>query len=890
MPKTVYLVDASTFIHRGYHAIRGLSTREGRPTNAVYGFLATLNKVLREKSPEYLAVAYDAKGKSHRHDLYPEYKANRPPMPEDLIAQQEPIRKIVKALGLAGIEIEGLEADDIIATLTRQAVESGFEVVIVTGDKDFYQLLSDRVSMFDPNPKGDTALDVDGFAQRFAITPAGFLEAQGLMGDSTDNIPGIPGVGEKTALKLIQEYGTLESLYANLDHIPPSKVKEKLVEHRAGAFLSRDLARLKPDADLGLTLDDVKVAPADVNALQALYRELEFNRFLADLETAPKALCCDDYHLVDDEGTLEDLKREMAGVGTLSVDLETTSKDAMRARIVGVSLAARPQRAFYIPIGHETLGARQLPWDIVKPWLKELLESPTVRKVGQNIKYDYIVLRRAGIEIDPISGDPMIASYLIDPDALQHNLDRLALSYLNHTTIKYKEVVGSKQTGFENASPEAARDYACEDADVALILADLLRKKLEESELIELYETLEIPLIKVLAEMEMNGVRLNLPLLADLSKELAGRMNQSQERIFALAGRSFNINSTRQLGDILFEVLKLPTGKKTTKKSGFSTDVEVLTELAAQHELPAEVLNYRSLSKLRSTYVDALSQLIHPETGRVHTSFNQSVAATGRLSSSDPNLQNIPIRTEEGRRIRAAFIPAPGCKILSADYSQVELRILAHYSNDEKLQASFLSGEDIHTRTAAEVFGVAPGSVDGNLRRRAKAINFGIIYGQQAFGLARSLGIERAEAQAYIDAYFERYAGVKHFIEDTLARARKDGYVMTLMGRRRNLPALTGKNYQARSLAERMAVNTPIQGSAADIIKKAMLNLHRAIKDGSLPSKMILQVHDELVFEVPEADLDAMTTLVRDKMENVVALAVPLTVDISHGDHWLEAH
>jgi DNA polymerase-1 len=889
MTKTIYLVDASAFIHRSYHAIRHLSTKDGRPTNAVYGFLATLNKLLKDKKPEYLAVAYDAKGPGFRHEMFPEYKANRPPMPEDLIAQQEPIRKIVEALGLPSVEINGLEADDLIATLCRKALDDGYQVVIVSADKDFYQLLSDDVAMYDPNPKRESAMDVAALKEKLGLTPGEFLEAQGLMGDSTDNIPGVPGVGEKTAAKLIGEYHNLENLYEHVEDIKQKKLKENLIEYKQSAFLSRDLARLKADADLDIQPDGLTIKEPDVETLKELYRDLEFNRFLADLEPLV-AIEYDDYHLVSDSEALESLVKELAGAKVLSVDLETTSLDPMLAEIVGMSLCAKPGRSFYLPVGHETLGAQQLSWDQVKESLQNILEDTNLPKVGQNVKYDYVILRRHGVELGPIHDDPMVASYLIDPGAGGHGLDNLSRTLLGHDPITYTQVTGGKKGLFQDISPEAARDYACEDADLALRLAEVLRETIESEDLVRLYEDLELPLIQVLADMEMNGVGLDTDLLNDLSKEFSINMDRIEKSIHSLAGREFNINSPKQLGEVLFEDLGLTPQKKTRKKSGYSTDVEVLTELALVHDLPAEVLAYRSLSKLKSTYVDALITLINPHTGRVHTSFNQAVTATGRLSSSDPNLQNIPVRTDEGRRIRQAFIPGPGSVILSADYSQIELRILAHYSGDANLQEAFINGDDIHTRTAAEVFGLMPGMVDSNMRREAKAINFGIVYGLGPFGLAKQLGIEQKQAKAYIEQYFKRYSGVKEFIDGTLEEARKTGMVTTMLGRRRRLPELNSKNYQVRSMAERMAVNTPIQGSAADVIKLAMLAVQRRLLKEKRASKMILQVHDELVFEVPHEELDTMYALVKEEMEGVMKLAVPLIVDVSHGSNWAEAH
>jgi DNA polymerase-1 len=662
-----------------------------------------------------------------------------------------------------------------------------------------------------------------------------------------------------------------------------------LIEYKQSAFLSRDLARLKADADLDIQPDGLTIKEPDVETLKELYRDLEFNRFLADLEPLV-AIEYDDYHLVSDSEALESLVKELAGAKVLSVDLETTSLDPMLAEIVGMSLCAKPGRSFYLPVGHETLGAQQLSWDQLKESLQNILEDANLPKVGQNVKYDYVILRRHGVELGPIHDDPMVASYLIDPGAGGHGLDNLSRTLLGHDPITYTQVTGGKKGLFQDISPEAARDYACEDADLALRLAEVLRETIESEDLVRLYEDLELPLIQVLADMEMNGVGLDTDLLNDLSKEFSINMDRIEKSIHSLAGREFNINSPKQLGEVLFEDLGLTPQKKTRKKSGYSTDVEVLTELALVHDLPAEVLAYRSLSKLKSTYVDALITLINPHTGRVHTSFNQAVTATGRLSSSDPNLQNIPVRTDEGRRIRQAFIPGPGSVILSADYSQIELRILAHYSGDANLQEAFINGDDIHTRTAAEVFGLMPGMVDSNMRREAKAINFGIVYGLGPFGLAKQLGIEQKQAKAYIEQYFKRYSGVKEFIDGTLEEARKTGMVTTMLGRRRRLPELNSKNYQVRSMAERMAVNTPIQGSAADVIKLAMLAVQRRLLKEKRASKMILQVHDELVFEVPHEELDTMYALVKEEMEGVMKLAVPLIVDVSHGSNWAEAH
>lgn len=889
MPRTVYLVDASTFIHRSYHAIRGLATKNGRPTNAVYGFVATLQKLLREKEPSYVGVFYDSKGPSFRRELYEEYKANRPTMPEDLQVQQEPIRKVVEALGLKSWEAEGIEADDLIAAAAMKALEAGDQVVIVSSDKDFYQLLSDRVTMYDPNPQKESSMTPEELKDKYGVSPSGFLEMQGLMGDSTDNIPGVPGVGEKTAAKLISQFETLENLYDRLEEVPGEKLRAKLKEHRDSAFLSRRLAGLRTDLPLALAPENLALDKPDPKKLREIYQDLEFSRFLADLDPV-RTISYDDYHLIQSEQDLSNLLQELAGISRLSVDLETTSLDPARAEIVGISLCAKPGRSFYLPLGHQNLDARNLELNKTLDLLGQWLENDQIEKIGQNFKYDFLILLRHGVRPGPVGGDPMIASYLLNPGAAGHGLNQLSLDYLNHDPIKYDDVVGRKGRGFEEISPEEAREYACEDADLALRLDDLLREKIEEMGLTALYRNLELPLIEVLAEMEMTGIRLDLELLKDLSTEFELKMQGIEQNIYKLAGREFNINSPKQLGEVLFEDLGLPQGKKTRKKTGYSTDVEVLTELAVNHELPAEVLNYRTLSKLKSTYVDALSELVNPATGRVHTNFNQAVAATGRLSSSDPNLQNIPIRTEEGRRLREAFITDSGWKILAADYSQIELRILAHYSRDDVLQDAFRRSEDIHTRTAAEVFGVMPGLVDSRMRREAKTINFGIVYGQQAFGLAKQLGIEKKQAQEYIDNYFERYSGVKEYMDETIAQARQNGYVTTLLGRRRPLPEINAKNYQTRSMAERMAINTPIQGTAADLIKKAMIEVRKSLQEAGFKTRMLLQVHDELVFEAPENEAERAAELIRRAMENVFVLDVPLVVDIALGNNWAEAH
>jgi DNA polymerase-1 len=742
--------------------------------------------------------------------------------------------------------------------------------------------------MYDPNPKRESAVTPQSLREKYGIGPERFLDVQALMGDSTDNIPGVPGVGEKTAVKLITEFGGLDQLYQRLDQVKQKKLKEKLEQNRDGAYLSRELARLKSDADLGLDLPDLAVADPDAEALRAWYNDLEFTKFAAELGPE-RSIGYERYRLVTTEDELAAMLEQIQEADRLSVDLETTSLNPMRADIVGVALADRPGRAWYLPVGHQVLGGPQLDFNTAITRLQPVLEADRPAKVGQNLKYDYVVFQRHQIHLVGVTDDAMIASYLIDPGG-GHGLDRLARQYLGHDTIKYEDVVADKKAGFASVPAEAAKDYACEDADVALRLVDHFRPLMDQAGLTALYRDVEIPLLEVLADMEINGVLVDPDRLDQLAEKLGRDMKASEEKVFELAGRTFNVNSPRQLGQVLFEELGLPQGKKTKKKSGYSTDVEVLKELSAQHPLPAEVLNYRGLKKMLSTYVEALAALIHPLTGRVHTSFNQAVTATGRLSSSDPNLQNIPIRTETGRKIREAFIAAPGCVLLSADYSQIELRVLAHYSGDRAFLEAFASRQDIHTRTAAEIFGVQPSEVTPQMRREAKAINFGIVYGLGAYGLSRQLDIERKTAKSYIDQYFQRYAGVKNYIEQTLTQARQNGYVTTLLGRRRPLPELESKNHQARAQAERMAINTPIQGSAADLIKLAMLAVHRKLTDGGFRTKMILQVHDELVFEAPEEELSRVTEMVRQEMEQVHPLETPLLVDINHGHNWAEAH
>jgi DNA polymerase-1 len=884
----VYLIDGSSYIYRAFFAIAHLSNSKGFPTNAIYVFTNMLLKILREKGAEYAAIAFDAPGPTFRHEAFGEYKANRPSMPEDLRVQIPHIKEIVSALRLTVLEKEGYEADDLIATLARKLEREGMETVIVSGDKDLMQLVSSRVSMYDPMK--DKTFQVPEVKERFGVSPDKVVEVMGLMGDTSDNIPGVPGIGPKIAGQLIEEFGSIEELLKKVDRVKNARVRASLDRHAEQARLSRELATLDSDAPLDWALDNLKIGEPDRKKLQEIFKEMEFSKLLKDFSLRPDYRE-DDYRLITEREEFEALVCNLRKAGTFALDLESTSIEPMRAEIVGLSFSFQPHQAFYLPVAHTYPGAPgQLPREGVLRTLRPLLEDPGLKKYGQNIKYDYILLANSDVRLQGIAGDNMIASYLLNPSKHRHSLEELSREYLDRQVITYSDVAGSgaKAIPFSQVSVEKACRYSGEDADLTLQLAQLLMPKIEAEGFADLFHQVELPLIEVLAAMEMNGVRLDLPLLEVMSREFEGKMDKISEEIFDLAGESFNINSPQQLGKILFERLKLPGGKRT--KTGYSTDVEVLNELSRDFPLPAKVLEYRSLSKLKSTYVDALPQLVNPKTGRIHTSFNQSVTATGRLSSSDPNLQNIPIRSPEGRRIREAFIPEKGRSILSADYSQIELRILAHLSGDSMLVETFQEDRDVHAATAAEIFHVSPDRVNPEMRRLAKVINFGIIYGMSAFGLAKELGIQPAVAQAYIANYFQKYHGVRDYIDRSLEAAREMGYVTTLMNRRRYLPDIKSQNRSVRQFAERIGINAPIQGTAADLIKAAMIRIHRRLMQEGRETKLTLQIHDELVFEVPEGELEGVRALVKEEMEGVMKLSVPLKVDIGVGKNWAEAH
>jgi len=883
----LFMIDGSSYIYRAFYAIRHLSNSKGFPTNAVFGFTQMLLKVLKEYRPDYLVVALDSRAPTFRKEVYKQYKANRPAMPEGLVPQLPYIRKVIEGYRIATLEMEGFEADDLIGTLAKN-LESEVEVVIITGDKDILQLVDERIEVYDPMK--EKRLGVEEVIQRFGVPPGRVVEVMGLAGDTTDNIPGVPGIGEKTAIELIKTYGSIENVLAHADQIPQKKLRENLMAHGEQARLSRHLATIRTDVPIPCRLADFSLHDPDLSRLREIFKEMEFNKLLKDLPEEERS-AERDYRLVMDRNEFLSLLEDLKHAKSFAIDLETTSQYPVWADLVGISLSHTAHQAFYVPVGHRQLDAAgQLPRSWVLEELKPLLENDEVKKVGQNIKYDWIVLKNHGIHLKGILGDTMIASYLLNPTKHNHNLAEIAREYLDRSMTDYKEVAGTgaKAVTFDQVELAKARDYSCADADVTLQLSKLLFPKLEEEKLRELFDQVEMPLCIVLATMERDGVKIDVDLLRAFSKELEVLLQQKIDRIYGLAGEVFNINSSQQLGKILFEKLGLPPVKKT--KTGYSTDVEVLTKLSLQHDLPLEILGYRNLTKLKSTYVDALPILIHPKTGRVHTSYNQTVTATGRLSSSDPNLQNIPARTEEGNRIRQAFIPEKGWVLVSADYSQIELRILAHLSQDATLLEAFKREEDIHARTASEVFAVPLEQVTPAMRREAKVINFGIIYGMSAYGLSQQLDIEPKKAQAYIDEYFRKYEGVQAYIEASLREAKEKGFVTTLLQRRRYLPDLRSPAMAVRQAAERMAVNTPLQGTAADIIKIAMLRIQNRIGELGLPVKMIMQVHDELVFEVLEGESDRVLPQIQDLMEHVMELSVPLNVSISSGKNWGEAH
>ncbi len=917
-PRHVYLVDGSGFIFRAFFGTKARMTRpDGTPTNAVYSFTRMLMKLIEDTDADHLAVIFDKARRTFRNDIYPDYKGNRPDPPEDLVPQFPIIREAVTAFNVACLDQDGFEADDLIATYARMARERGADVTIVSSDKDLMQLVDDKVSLWDAMK--NQVIGPEQVKEKFGVGPDRVIDVQALAGDSSDNVPGIEGIGVKTAAQLIQDYGDLDTLLARASEIKQRKRRENLIEQADMARVSRQLVTLCDTVPVEVPLDDLKVRRPDPQRLLAFLEAQDFKSLLpkvagdlaanGDLDRAMEAEALGaarDYELVTDLDRLDAWIAEATRAGQVAVDTETTGFDPMRVDLVGVSLATRPGRACYIPLSHKGVGDQsdlfgggseeieapaQVPMTEALARLKPLLEDPSVLKIGQNIKYDMQILARHGVAVTPID-DTMLLSYVLDGGLHGHGMDELADLHLGLRTIKFADVAGSgkKRITFDRVPLDQALDYAAEDADVTLRLHRVLKPRLVAERMVTVYETLERPLSPILRRMEAAGIKVDAALLKDLSSDFAARLGDLEREIHALAEREFNVASPKQLGEILFDEMGLSGGRKG-KTGAYATGAQVLEDLAAQgHDLPRRVLDWRQLAKLKSTYTDALLHQINPRTGRVHTSFAQTGAATGRLASSDPNLQNIPVRTEEGRKLRRAFVAEAGHVLLSADYSQIELRLLAHVADVETLKQAFRDGIDIHALTASQVFGLPVEGMDPMVRRRAKAINFGIIYGISAFGLARQLGIERGEAGRYIAAYFERYPGIKEYMTRTTAFASEHGHVATVFGRKVHVRGLGEKNPNARGFAERAAINAPIQGGAADIIKRAMIRIPDALADAGLGARMLLQVHDELIFEVPESELEATRRLVRGVMESAAELSVPLIVDAGAGPTWNDAH
>lgn len=885
---TLYLIDGSSYLYRAYFAIKRLSSPSGFPTNAIYGFTQMLLKLLKDYQPQHLAMVFDVGRVTFRTELYPEYKANRSAMPDDLRQQVGPIRDLVRAFNIPVVELEGYEADDLIGTLAGRWEAQGGNVVVVTGDKDLMQIVTEQTTLLD-TMKNVTS-GIPQVHERFGVAPQGVIDILGLAGDSSDNIPGVPGIGEKTAIKLIQEFGSLDSLLERAGEVP-GKTGEKLREFAEQARLSRVLATIVRDVPYELHPEQLAAQQPDSARLNDLFKLYGFHTLIKEL-TAQATLQTDQYQTVLTANALEALAKRLEAATSFAFDTETTGLDPRTAELVGISLALQPHEAFYIPLGHRYLGMPdQLPRETVLNRLRPAFENPAIRKIGQNLKFDLQVLATAGLKVAGSWCDTMLCSYLLNPSRGGHGLDALAQEHLNHRMISYDGVTGSGKNRicFSEVEIEKASRYAAEDADATWLLHEKLLPQVREQGLEPLLTGLEMPLMEILTRMEQHGVLLDTAFLGQLSHEFGTQMDGLEQQIHLLAQGPFNLNSPKQLEEVLFERLGLKAGKKTKGKTGRSTDNEVLSGLAEEHEIARLLLEYRALTKLKSTYADALAKLADSG-GRVHTSYNQAVTATGRLSSSDPNLQNIPIRTPEGRRIREAFIAPPGWVILAADYSQIELRVLAHLSADPVFCDAFSQDEDIHTRTASEVFGLFPEMVTSEMRRQAKTINFGIIYGQGAFSLAKQLGVARNVAEKFISAYKERHFGAIAYLDGCIKQAQEQGSVTTILGRRLPISDINSSNGNLRSYAERNAINYPIQGSAADIIKQAMIGVDAAIRTAGLQSRLIMQVHDELVFEVPESELEQMKTLVNREMSQAVALKVPLKVDINHGKNWSQAH
>ncbi len=913
------LIDGSSYLYRAYHAAPNFTNSDGEPTGAVYGVVNMLRSMLRQFSTEHIAVIFDAKGKTFRDDMFPEYKANRPPMPDDLRGQIEPLHAVIKAMGLPLISISGVEADDVIGTLATQASQQGMPVLISTGDKDMAQLVDQNITLI--NTMTDVVMDPAGVVDKFGIGPELIIDYLALMGDKVDNIPGVPGVGEKTAKALLTGIGGLDALYDNLDDIAPlgfrgsKTMAKKLLDNKEAAYMSYKLATIKLDVELDVKPDELRKGVPDTDALTELFGKLQFRRWLTEmLEGSDGRIVADEksgnapaekkavaptidrsgYEIILDEAAFNVWLEQLKAAKAFAFDTETDGLDYMTANVVGVSFAIEEGKAAYVPVAHDYLDApAQLDRDWVLAQLKPLLEDPNQAKIGQNLKFDASIVARYGIEMQGIVFDTMLESYVFNSVVGRHDMDSLALRYLEHKNISFEEIAGKgkKQLTFNQIDLAQAGPYAAEDADITLRLHNALYPKVEADEKLKhVFETIEMPLVPVLSRMERTGVYVDSMLLGAQSTEIAARLDELEKKAFEIADQEFNLSSPKQLQAILFEKMGLPVLKKTPSGTP-STNEEVLQELALDYPLPKLILEYRGLAKLKSTYTDKLPKMVNPATGRVHTSYHQAVTATGRLSSSDPNLQNIPVRNEEGRRIRQAFVAQSGYKILAVDYSQIELRIMAHLSGDKALLDAFRHGKDIHAATAAEILGLDIEQVSSEQRRRAKAINFGLIYGMSAFGLAKQLDMGRNEAQDYMNVYFERYPGVLEYMESTRNTASEKGYVETLFGRRLYLPDIKSRNGLRRKAAERAAINAPMQGTAADIIKLAMIAVDNWVQQQPQDEvRLLMQVHDELVFEVKESALESVTAEVKALMEQAATLDVPLIADAGFGDNWDQAH
>jgi len=896
--KSVYVIDSHSLIFQVFHAIPEMTSPRGEPVSAIFGFVRDIFFLLESKQPDYLVCAFDLPGDTFRHELYPEYKANRGEMPDDLRPQIPAIQEVLESLAIPVVSYENHEADDVLATLARQCDEAQAECYLVTGDKDCRQLITDHVKIY--NIRKDAVYGEKELEADWGIRPDQVVDFQSLVGDSVDNVPGVPLIGPKIARELIQKFGDLDNVLDNTDEVSGKKRQENLRNGRELALLSRDLVRLTPDLPLEVDWSEAKVGAIDTERAKELFTQYGFHSLgdrLASFDAgAAPAIWEADYQAITTRKELDSLIERIQQARLVSFDLET--KTTLRggtavwprwAQIVGYAIAIEAGEAFYIPVQVPEGEPHLDPQETLEA-LRTILEDATIEKIGQNLKYEQIVLRSAGVEMAGIAFDTMLASYLLDAGERSHSLDELAKRYLNHTTTKITELIGKgkNQKSMDEVPLEQITHYAAEDADIPLRLKPILEEKLRAADLMELYEELELPLVEVLAELEFNGIKLDAPRLEELSQQYGERLDTLEREIYEIAGHEFNIASPKQLAEVLFEELGLPIIKKT--KTGASTDASVLEELARQHPLPEKIIEFRQFAKLKSTYVDALPTMVHPDTGRVHTSLNQVVAATGRLSSNDPNLQNIPVRSDRGKEIRSAFLPGEdGWKLLAADYSQIELRVLAHFSGDEALCEAFAKDEDIHALVASQIHNVAIEDVTSDQRRSAKAVNFGVIYGQSPFGLAKSLDIDQEEAAAFIDAYFDRYPRIDEFLREVLDECRAVGYVKTISGRRRQISGVRADTGgRQRNLAERTAINTVIQGSAADLIKKAMISLYHRLVDDERASRMLLQVHDELILEVPPEELEEMLKIVPEEMSEAGELTVPLSVDVSTGDNWAE--